>query len=80
MKRLLDEERARERFLELHIEDEQSEEHMDAVEAYLEYFPKDDDLEGFESWVENDWAFGFNKWYEEAERDAAYERVESRLD
>ena len=80
MKQILDEERAWERFLELHVEDEQSEEHAEAVEAYLEYFPEDEDMEGFESWVENDWPGGFNKWYEQAESDAAYERAENRLD
>lgn len=79
MKQILDEERAWERFLELHVEDEESQEHEDAVEAYLEEHD-DEELEGFESWAENDWPGGFDRWFEKAEDDAAQERAESRLD
>jgi hypothetical protein len=78
MKRLLNEEGAWERFLELHAEDEESKEHASAVEAYLEEHPEDEDLAGFENWIEN-WTEGFVDWYERADEYVAQERTEHRL-
>ena len=76
MKPILDKERAWERFLELHVEDEQSQEHMDAVQQYTELYAEDEDLAGFDEWVET----LFADWFEGTESDMAYEQAEHRLD
>ncbi len=75
MKKELSVDEAWERFLELHLEDYTTDEHIKAVGEYLEDYPEDELLDGFADWVVG----LFDDWYERVEGEAADERADWRL-